>query len=695
MGSYLRIISIIYFISLFINIKSEDIIVRARDINSTCEKNLFKIIIEVDFSKIPDEYYSFYLQIKYSKDLLFKCIIDPSLKQIICITNLEQQKTDLKIDDYISLPYPFPEVKGIIWNYMSFLFLVYRRVIDITEQCGEPILKTEKNWDLITKVNKIYGGKCLLSGSEDNFYSFDMNLNIVAGNLKDSLDKAKKEQTNFKIELMQNISLPLLLGELKILKNSKVDSYVNHIYYKYAFCYPKEEINQKNYLKEEGLEFHCNIPIVEQGIFNGPVKVITFSDNIYSSMESNNEKNIHSISIYFGVESNPTLKDNNINDPNSISNDVNQQQGPNDGNKSEDPYLLLDNRVSNYICPDKPVFEISNIQKGIIYEPVSNDDNKINLILSGYLKNGYQITENNISLLEYTPNEIHFNLSISNNLIEDSEIKRSDISCILSAGTFFLNNELTEIKCVGNKGEQKNIKNTDITINWAYKNNKYLNDIIIQWPKEYGIHSKKIYSYHIAALSIKKSDYDCFDNKYFFYINILDLNSEPEISFEMPMKLPYFIYANCKLYTSNSLKCYLDLRLRKIKKGYQIKLPDPGNYNISTRDGNYINLTVLHFSDENNTEIGDEGIYTDESCGDNVLIGAIKDIGYTYAAAVGILVAISAIFGLIFLFVGLCIIYEIKHRNRKGEYFAHTEEKKGGSKSEETNQNINVSSAKK
>ena len=70
MGSYLRIISIIYFISLFINIKSEDIIVRARDINSTCEKNLFKIIIEVDFSKIPDEYYSFYLQIKYSKDFL-------------------------------------------------------------------------------------------------------------------------------------------------------------------------------------------------------------------------------------------------------------------------------------------------------------------------------------------------------------------------------------------------------------------------------------------------------------------------------------------------------------------------------------------------------------------------------------------------------------------------------------------------
>ena len=713
------------------------------------------------------------------------------------------------------------------------------------------------------KGKKAYGGKCLITGNEqDNFYSFNLNLDIIGGNLKDNLDKADK---NFKIELIQNITLPISIGELKIFGKSNINENYENNYYKYAFCYLSETISRENYLKAEGLEFKCNIPIIESSIFNGPVKIKTFSDNIYASV-TNEDKNNY-ISIYFLIDSKPNIFDevnekdsslnNEIKKDNNNNNDLNnenlknniltdqkkedspelnneikennntsvysdlknntdstidniqgntnssdngndnaKQQATNlesnqdqdlptnnanetndlnnrnikvktdlpnadakdstdssDKNKGqsdsintniknndkssdknafynrdlsnkrekhskdtisdlaskkhlsklrnlqknsnemsiEEPYLLLDNRNINYICPDKPVFEIDSIQRGIIYQPVENDKDKISLVLNGHLKNGYKISQNNIALLEYTPEEIKFNLTVSNNLVEDSSIRKSNLLCTLSAGSLFLTDDLLKIKCVGNKENQKDNRDTDVTVNWAFKENKYLNDIIIQWPKDLTVHSKQLYSYNIAALSIKKSDYDCYDNKYYFYVNILSLQYEPQISFEIPMKLPKYVKGHCKLYSYNLLKCYLDLRLYRLKKGSSIQLPDPGNYNISTREGNFINFTVLHFTNENNTDIADEGIITDESCGDNVIIGAIKDIGYTYLAALLIVIGISAVFGLIFLCIGFCIIYEIKNRNKKGGYFSHTEEKKDNKTNDEsTKNNINV-----
>ena len=836
MSYYRKIIMILCFICLFIVVKSEDITVTARGLNSFCEKNLFKIVIDVEFSSVPQNYINFYLDVNFSKNLLFKCLIDPSLKQIICISNLEQQNTKLGLNELISMPYPFPEVEGITWHYLTFLFLIYRRLIKIESECGESVLKKNEtinlhdpNWDLITRVKKAYGGKCLITGNEqDNFYSFNINLDIIGGNLKENLDKNDK---NYKIELMQNITLPISIGELTMLGKSNTNENYENNYYKYAFCYPSEAISPENYLKAGGLEFKCNIPIIEESIFNGPVKIKTFSDNIFSSI-TNEDKNKY-ISIYFLIDSKPNIfseiddndssinneikKDNNNNNDlnnenlkNNIltdqkkednpelnneikennntsvysdlknntdsttdnaqesptnnaneTNDLNNENNENikimtdlpnvnakdstdssDKNKGqtqshsdsistdkknnenstdenalynralsknsnkhgrdtfsdlpskkhlsklrnlqknsnemsiEEPYLLLDNRNINYICPDKPVFEIDSIQRGIIYQPDENDKDKISLVLKGHLKNGYKISQDNISLLEYTPDEIKFNLTVSNNLVEDSSIRKSNLLCSLSAGSLFLTDEFVKIKCVGNKENQKDNRDIDVTVNWAFKENKYLNDIIIQWPKDLSAHSKQLYSYNIAALSIKKSDYDCYDNKYYFYVNILSLQYEPQISFEIPMKLPKYVRGHCKLYSYNLLKCYLDLRLYRLKKGSPIQLPDPGNYNISTREGNFINFTVLHFTNENNTDIADEGIITDESCGDNVVIGAIKDIGYTYLAALLIVIGISVVFGLIVLCIGFCIIYEIKNRHKKGGYFSHTEEKK-------------------
>ena len=52
-------------------------------------------------------------------------MIDPIKKQIICIANLQSHKIALNAQDSITLPYPFPEVEGIYWDYITFLYNIF------------------------------------------------------------------------------------------------------------------------------------------------------------------------------------------------------------------------------------------------------------------------------------------------------------------------------------------------------------------------------------------------------------------------------------------------------------------------------------------------------------------------------------------------------------------------------------------
>ena len=161
----MEIFQFLILFSLLFTIDSQSVVIKGREITSQCEKNLYKIIINIETINPLTDYVNFYLDVSFTQNLLFKCIIDPIKKQIICIANLQQQKATLKNGDRIILPYPFPEVKGIIWDYRSFLFRIFRRTIVITEECGESVLKSNitklhsSKWDLITKINKIYDGK--------------------------------------------------------------------------------------------------------------------------------------------------------------------------------------------------------------------------------------------------------------------------------------------------------------------------------------------------------------------------------------------------------------------------------------------------------------------------------------------------------------------------------------------------------
>ena len=618
MFSFYKFLSIIYLSSLFINIHSQYVTIKAKDLESYCDKNLYKIIIGIENAEPIKDYINFYLNTYSSEkslNILFKCMIDPKKNQIICITNLQQYKITLDKDNSITLPYPFPEVKGIRWDYNTFLFMIFRRTIRLSQICGESVLKSKvskldtSKWDLITKINKIYGGQCLLSDTKDNFYSFSMNLAILGGNLKEKMDELDDDSANTQIIFMQNITMPFMIGPMtSLIKNNNFKS---DRYYKMAFCYPLYEINTTNYLREDGIDFHCNIPISEQYIFNGPLKISTFSDNIYAkiSSEVDGEKT-DIISIYFTTEKAPVLIDNiedfkegekeedddedddefiedkeeekekekeeeedendtdeekeNENNKNNDEKDeendekdeeIDKEKEDNDnkeeeeiikankelslneqkssssliessssisksflssrkssflgkpssalpissslksslsssskslsfkpsksidrslpdlnlralqGEKKKKNYLLLDNRKSNFICPDKPIFEIVDIENGISYEPMPNKKDKYNIILKGYLKNGYKINERKIIPLEFTTNDINFNLSITNNLVEDISEKKIYIPCSLSSGTFFEEEEVTKIKCIGDKLKQTNNENTDITIN--------------------------------------------------------------------------------------------------------------------------------------------------------------------------------------------------------------------------------------
>ena len=712
-----QIFHIFLLFCLFIHINSQDPIIKAKGLESSCDINLYRIVINIGITNPLNEYKSFYLYIKHEDNLLFKCILDPKKSQIICITNLEQQKVFLKADDVLILPYPFPTIEGIIWDFPSFVTIIYRRVIRIQEECGTTVIKSNLNkvnpnkWDLLTKINKIYDGQCLLSNEqEDNYYSFMMNLNILGGNIFNTLSKTK----NTEIVSLQNITMPFALGNLQTIGNN-LNNYYRHEYYKTAFCYPLQELKSTNYQKEDGFDFKCNIPLKENYLFNGPVKIYTFSDNIYSKITSDtNNERMDYISIYFSTEQNPSInqnpsesfeeKDEKINpkdndDDNDFDDDENtKEKKENFLKKLEDntsvsspnlrkldeiikistkEYLLLDNKKSNFICPDMPVFEISNIKNGISYDPNPENNDKYSIILKGYLKNGFKVTENKLIPMEFTTQDIKFNISIMNNLAEKVSEKKNNIYCSLKSGTMFLKDEETEIKCEGDKKEQTEKQNTDLSINWASKENKYLNNILIKWPKDLTdikVHSKKIYSYEIYALSIKKTDYDCFNNKFYFYIDILDINSEPQINFNISLLKPN-LPAQCKLYSSDTLKCFLDLKLKKVSKGTNIRLPLPGNYNISTSEGNYINFTVFNFIGENETEVADEGIITHKACGRNVLVGTVQNIGYDYVSAIIIIICFFITAGIIFVCVIFCITYQITHRNRKKGYFAQVEEK--------------------
>ena len=339
--------------------------------------------------------------------------------------------------------------------------------------------------------------------------------------------------------------------------------------------------------------------------------------------------------------------------------------------KNKEPnFLLLDSNLNTFICPNKPILTIKNYDEGISFGGLNLSGSKYLFLIYGYLSNGYDFTNDTLTLLEMTKEETKFYLKVTDNL-EDPDHKKKTVKCTIPSGSSINNNDLVEIRCIGSRSQPGN-NNTDILLNWNLEENNVFDNIIIKWP--YDLTKKKhIFYYDVKGLSVKKEDYGCFENKFYFYLYVYDLKAEPKISFNLPLEFPKNSEAVCKLYNSVTFKCVIDLRLKRLSKGGRVILPHNMTKYLANRQQNI----VLYKVDSNNTLSSplDFMLPVEEDCGDFILVGALKDVGYTYVQVIIIIISCFVGFLLCIFGIAFCVIYEITHRNRKGPYFKHTEEK--------------------
>jgi hypothetical protein len=335
---------------------------------------------------------------------------------------------------------------------------------------------------------------------------------------------------------------------------------------------------------------------------------------------------------------------------------------------NEPNFLILNSNLNTFFCPDKPILVVKNYNEGITFGGLNTSGSKYLFLIYGYLINGYEYINDTLTLQDMTKEEIKFYLKVTDNL-ENPDDKRKSVKCHIPTGTSINKNVLIEVQCIGTRANLNN-NNTDLLLNWNLEENNNFQNIVIQWP--YDLTKKKhIFFYNVKGLSVKRDDFGCFENKFYFYLYVYDLKAEPKISFDLPLVYPKNSYAVCKLYNSVTFKCMLDLRLKKISKGNNIILPSEMIKYLPNKEQNIVLFTV---NATNYSSVLDFQLPIEQSCGDLKLVGAIKDIGYSYTQVIIIIVCIAVGLFLCFLGVAFCITYEITHRGRKGQYYQHNEE---------------------
>jgi len=690
-------IKIIYFIFLIYRVSSIlNRINATHEPNYYCDNNLFFIDLKVDFALQFDNYYSFNLDLEFPDDVKFKCFIEYQNKTIRCSGNLNSNNFNFEINQLFQLPISFPKVKGFLWDYDSFVKNVYGKYYLLDYNCLEKNLenplnkKDDHEYAFIFNITSIYDNRCSYSRNvEENKYFFNMKLNILDGFLKKEIEKASNRDGDIgflEVEFLQEIWVPILFGN----NINHLDQLKKDFYYPFAFCSMKDKISNSNLntLIKDGFNFECYIPIPEDELMMGIIQIKPFYDQVYLKLNKDQANEIVFTKIYFNINIIKELPDNlqmrrndEIKDISSeiISTTLSKNTTENiDNNESPKEeiitkekayetidYLLIGNETDKVHCPDKPILSIkklNDIQLKYSYEK------NYSFLLKGKLTYDFQ-KESNI-LLDRTNEEIDFYLQVIDNLAENEDDQRAMVHCVIPNNTFFFNKSIF-INCDGKKISEESMKknNTDITLNWAIEKNRIHEKIIIKWPKTKK-RIKHMYSYTIKAFSLVQRNYGCFNEEFYFYIYIFNLDYEPNIYFEIELKNPKTPRAVCKVYESSILKCFLPLYRQRILKNTKITLPTNVTYETRDSRGN----KVIFIVDEYDYDYDDFHITVKETCGDYVFIGALRRAGFSYFMIVMGIIGIG-VFIFIFLILFFCFIsYKIKHRNRKGQYFAHIEE---------------------
>ena len=634
-------INIFLLLILFNSINTTVIVKAGNEISFSCDRNIYYILIDVIFSeKPPKEFYSFTLYLANPEDLNFKCMLDYSKNKIYCLRAFSDEVDYIEEKTLLQFPYPFPDLEGIQWDYETFLQKVYRRVFNTQSDCGNQDISNitdpdYKKWDLEGKLTSLNNGQCKaasITKEENHKFYFDMLISLNNGEI---LEKLNDKNNDAQIELLQEIWVPLLPPEEK---KAKTKTYQRD--FSFAFCGTSEKITNKNY---ENFKLNCYIPIELGTIFNGVIRMNSFYDKLY--IKQGNKADI--VTTYININGT-------------------------DGKT----YATVSEKDHGIICPNQPVFTIESsdyITMGLYY----SETNKYTFFLTGTLSNGYYAFKNGTTVeLNDTYKDISFKLIVQDNFISSDE-NEVTVSCILpNSSPYDVKNGAT-IKCIGAKEATSNQNNNvDIVLNWNIKANNNFNDLIINWPKEYDdLNKKNIYGYELTGLSIRQSNYGCHNNNFDFYVYIYDLGREPKLSFELPLTSPKNTIANCQIFDRTALKCSINLKHQKLSKGSQVMLPQKGTQNeIDTEEGNRIVFTMNNYTKINNDH--DYYVKTQESCGDYLVVGTLKDMGMSHNTSVTVYIVVIVLICLIVVGFIIYTACKIRLRYKRGSKLTTAEETK-------------------
>ena len=696
--------SIIFLLpTLFMLVKTANIITVYpvdNNIVQTCLKNVYQFEFKVRFSEKLDKIIPFEIIIPYPNRIPFKCILDGPNSKFSCFHSFANYVWSLSANSKIELPYSFPNLEGIRWDYDSFLRRIYRSLWTIQSNCGlefeimnrdgsvmnqisEEIKQMNEKNEIIADVDEILDGKCHSSQYD---YTFNMKMKLNSGEFIEELKTTKNLNKTMKISFLQDIYTPVLIGNKR---KKGITSFRKDYEYKYAKCKSQTDITQDNFDKKDGFIFECHLSVSRNIRFQGPLQIKPFIDHVYVSKTDKDGKTITKmISFEFDIITSTKIEEEDEEEEreevkeekedkdktnSNLSDQVIEKKVSNlrrlDFGQVEPNFLILDSNLDVFICPDKPVLTIKNYQDGIGFGGLNTSGSKYLFLLFGFLSNGYEFIDDTLTLMDMTKEEIKFNLRVTDNL-EGPDDKKKIVKCSIPTGTSINKNELIEVKCIGTR---KNLENnhTDLILNWNLEENNLIDNLLINWPTDYKSNKKHIFYYNIQGLSLKKNDYGCFENKYYFYLYVYDLKAEPKISFNLPLIYPKHTKAECKLYNSVTFKCSIDLRLKKISKGRKIIISTERKFLFNKEQ----NIVLYYINNNTNSSDLDFSLPIGEDCGDIMIVGALKDVGYSYLQV--IIIIISCIVGLIICVsaIGFCVIYEITHRNRKGPYYKYTEEK--------------------
>ena len=661
---YKKLFLFLFF--FFVQIKSEDITIYATDeVIAGCEGGFYLIDLQVKFSSPFDGYYTFQLELENPYELKFKCFIYYKNSSIICLGNLNSNDFDVELGEFIEFPINFPDVEGIKWDYDSFAKNIYGKGWIVDEDC---LVKdneefSENDWGLIFNITDIYDDKCIdVENSVENKYIFKIKGNIISGELMNNILNENEE-----IEILQDIWIPISIKTNRF-RYRKVEDL------SFAVCPFNIKLSKSN-IKNEFVS-ECSILIPEGRLLIGSIQIKSFYDFFYiKTKEEIYLENIsfvinRTLEMQYNSDSENT-NSNNLQSDNPISINNNET----DIEIKEKKYLTVnyfilgdsDIESEKIYCPDKPLFRISNSDKGI--HLFSSGLKNYTFALEGILF----IQNKNYSQESFIYNEIVFYLQVTDKLTEiiEGDEATTEAKCIIPIGTPLYKRIV--IYCTANKisEESKTTNHTDIELNWSLEKNRIHQDLIIKWPEE-SKKKKHMYSYTINGFSLVNQNFGCYENKFYFYVYIYNLNFEPDIEFEIQMKNPSEPKAICKIYESSILKCYFPLDKKKLEKDYQIDMITNYTYLSEDEHGNKVTFIV----DDYDYDYEDFHLTLTTSCGDYLFVGMLKNAGINYVK-VAIVILCIILFVIVVIICFICyIIYTIKTRNMKDKYTKYVEEER-------------------